>query len=101
VLIDGLARTPGTLLHRTLAGDDWSLDQHLMALAVDALRIANWQRSKDGQKGTRKPKPISPLARRGGRNEQYGKTTADPDEVKAYLGRLRRGELAHLVTESE
>lgn len=98
MLIEALARTPGTLLHRALAGDDWSLDQHMLALAVDALRVANWQRSKDGQRGSRRPKPISPLARKG-RSEQYGKTSADPDDVKAYLARLRSGELAHLVPE--
>lgn len=89
MLIDGLARTPGTLLHRRLAGDDWTFDQHLLAIAVDALRVANWQRSKDGQRGTRRPKPISPLAPR--RGTTYGRTAADPDEVKAYLARLRAG----------
>lgn len=62
MLIGALAKTPGTLLHRKLAGDDWTLDQHLLALAVDAMRIANWQRSKDGSKASKRPKPISPLA---------------------------------------
>jgi hypothetical protein len=70
------------------------LDQHLLAMAVDKLAVANWQRSKDGQKGTRRPKPISPLAK--ARGLQYGKTNADPDEVKAYLARLRSGALEHV-----
>ena len=83
--------TPGTLLNRRLSGDDWSLDQHLLAIVADRLAVANWQRSKDGQKGTRRPKPISPLAKRGG--VRYGKTDRDPDEVKAYLARLREGQL--------
>jgi len=53
--------------------------------------VANWQRSKDGQKGTRRPKPISPLARKGGL--RYGKTERDPDEVKAVLARYRAGQM--------
>lgn len=60
-LILGLAKTPGTLLHRELAGDDWTLDQHLLAVIADRLGAANWQRG--GGKGAR-PKPISPLAQR-------------------------------------
>jgi hypothetical protein len=90
VLIDALAKTPGTLLHRELSGDDWSLDQHLLAIVADAGRLANWQRSKDGQRNRRRPKPISPLAPKRGQ-AQYGGTTADPDEVKAYLARVRSG----------
>lgn len=71
--------------------DDWTLDQHLLAIVADRLAVANWQRSKDGQKGTRRPKPISPLARRPGL--RYGKTDRDPDEVKAMLARYRTGEM--------
>jgi hypothetical protein len=77
------------LLHRRLADDDWTLDQHLLAIAVDRLTAANWQRSKAGQKGTNRPKPISPLAKRG---ISYGRTDRDPEEVKAFLARLRSGE---------
>lgn len=80
--------TPGTLLSRRLSGDDWTLDQHLLALAVDRLAVANWQRSKDGQKGTRRPKPISPLAKRGLR---YGKTDQDPERIKNLLSAYRHG----------
>ena len=79
------------MLYRRLAGDDWSLDQHLLAIVADRLAVANWQRSKDGQKGTRRPKPISPLARKGGL--RYGKTERDPDEVKAVLARYRTGQM--------
>ena len=86
ILIEALVVTPGTLLNRRLSGDDWSLDQHLLAIVADRLAVANWQRSKDGQKGTRRPKPISPLAKRGGL--RYGKTDRDPEDVKAFLRRL-------------
>ena len=91
ILIEALVATPGTLLSRRLSGDDWTLDQHLLAIAADRLAVANWQRSKDGQKGTRRPKPISPLARKGGL--RYGKTERDPDEVKAVLARYRAGQM--------
>lgn len=70
-------------------GDDWSLDQHLLAIVVDRLAIANWQRSKDGQKGSKRPKPISPLAQRGG--TRYGKTDLDPEQAKARLAGYRTG----------
>jgi len=31
-------------------------------MILDQLRVANWLASKDGAKGTNRPKPISPLA---------------------------------------
>jgi hypothetical protein len=95
VLIEALAQTPGTLLQRRLAGDDWTLDQHLLAIAADRLAVANWQRSRSGQKGTNRPKPISPLARRGqSRQNRTGYTDQDPAAVKALLDRYRRGEVS-------
>lgn len=36
----------------------WTDDTHLLAVIADAVIAANWQRSKDGQKGTNKPKPL-------------------------------------------
>jgi hypothetical protein len=36
----------------------WSLTDHLLAAVVDALHVANWQRTSDGAKGRRRPKPI-------------------------------------------
>lgn len=64
----------------------WTLTEHLLALAVDEMRVANWQRSKAGQKGHNRPKPISPLMRR--RGKRIGKTTRRPAEVAALLTRL-------------
>lgn len=86
VLVGALVKTPGTLLHRALSGDDWTLNDHLLALVYDQLAIANWQRSKDGSKGRNKPTPISPLAKRGTRyGGNHGRTD---EEVKAFLARL-------------
>lgn len=36
----------------------WSVTDHLLASIFDAVVIANWQRSGDGQKGKNKPKPL-------------------------------------------
>lgn len=56
-------------------------------MVVDELRIANWQRTKEGRKGTNSPKRISPLAKKPGK--RYGRTNKSPTEVIAVLARLR------------
>lgn len=33
-------------------------------MILDQLRVANWLASKDGAKGTNRPKPLSPLAQK-------------------------------------
>jgi len=75
----------GTALRRVLIADEWNLTEHLLALAVDRLGVLIWQKTKDGQKGRNRPKPISPLAKHG---STYGKTDRSPEEVKAYLARF-------------
>lgn len=77
---------PESMTYRALADDTWTLDQHLLAMVVDQLAVANWQRSKDGSRGRNRPKPISPLAKN--RGTRHGKTTRSPDEVIAHLRRL-------------
>ncbi len=52
----------GSLLARHFGSDGMALNDHLLFLVVDTLRVANWQRSKDGQDGRNMPEPISPLA---------------------------------------
>jgi hypothetical protein len=56
-------------------------------MVLDELRIANWQRSKDGAKGRGRPKRASPLAQPQG-ERRYGKTDRSPEEVAAYLARF-------------
>lgn len=85
MLLRGLLRMPDSLLYQELAEDKWSRGDHLLALIVDQLAIANWQRTKAGAKGRNRPKPISPLARQ---EKRYGKTDRSPEEVKAFLARL-------------
>lgn len=50
---------------------------------VDELRTANWQRSKDGAKGRKRPKPISPLKKTPGLTT--GRTDRSPGEVAELL----------------
>jgi len=74
------------LTAQAAGADGWSRTDHLLAMAVDALRIANWQRGKKGQK---RPKPISPLAR--GKGKRIGRTDRTPAEVAALLARIGPG----------
>jgi hypothetical protein len=43
----------------------WSLQEHLQAITIDELRIANWQRSNDGVKPSKQAKPPTPMTRPG------------------------------------
>lgn len=89
MLIDTLARTPGTLLHGELSDDNWTLDQHLLAIVADRVSMGNWQRQ--GKRGATRPKPISPLSK--ARDVQtFGNTKGrDPAEVAQILHGYRTG----------
>lgn len=89
MLIQALVRTPGTLLSRELTGDDWSLDQHLLAIVADRVALGNWQRQ--GKKGAKKPPPLSPLAKRTYSRRVGQVEGRDPDTVKTLLHRYRTG----------
>ncbi|MDH2392311.1 DUF5361 domain-containing protein [Streptomyces sp. HNM0663] len=71
---------------QVFGGDGHTREQHLLYLAVDELRQANWQRSKDGTKGRNRPKPLSPLARRPGK--RTGRTDLQPAQVQQLLAGL-------------
>lgn len=68
-----------------LGGDGRTVADHLAFLHLDELRVANWQRSKDGQKNRNKPKPVSPLAQKPG--IRTGRTDRTPGEVQRLLAR--------------
>jgi hypothetical protein len=87
VLIDGLPRD--SEMSRRVNGEaaDWSTADHLLAITVDALQIANWQRSKDGATGRNRPSPIPRPGLRTG--DRVGKTSRTPEEVRAYLAQFR------------
>lgn len=79
---------PASLTARAHGGDGWTREQHLVALAVDALRTANWQRTKDGQRNRNRPNPVSPLSRPQGTRYGAKKTTISPEKTRAYLDRI-------------
>lgn len=68
-----------------LGSDGRTLIEHLAYQHLDELRVANWQRTKDGQKGRNKPKPVSPLARKPG--VRTGRTDRSPADVQRLLAR--------------
>ncbi|MFF8879599.1 hypothetical protein [Streptomyces flaveolus] len=75
----------------------YGLQEHLQALTIDELRVANWQRANEGVKPSKQTKPPKPMPRPGvGR----GKDKNHPERVakrKAALERAaeRRRALAH------
>lgn len=77
---------PESAYVRAVHGDEamWGLPEHLMALAIDALNVANWQRSADGAKGRNYPKPIP----RPGVGPQHigGNDPIPIDEMDDWLG---------------
>jgi hypothetical protein len=74
----------------------WRLQEHLLALTIDELRIANWQRQNEGVKESKQTKPPKPMVRPGvGR----GRDKNSPERIakrKAALARAaeRRSALA-------
>ncbi len=59
--IEHLPEGRESALRRSLDPDDktaWSTGEHLLAYIADVLVIANWQRSDDGAKGRKKPRPL-------------------------------------------
>lgn len=76
-----MAADPSTLTSREFGGDDWTPwtpAEQLLALILDELRNANWQRS--GKKSGR-PKPVHPLPvpkRSTGQERSF-------EEIAAYL----------------
>ncbi|MER7833474.1 DUF5361 domain-containing protein [Streptomyces sp. NPDC095602] len=82
-LFEILRQDPTSTTARVLGGDGHTLAEHLQYLLLDELRIANWQRSKDGAKGRNRPKPTSPLAQ--GAGVRIGRTDRSPAEVQALL----------------
>jgi hypothetical protein len=43
----------------------WGLQEHLTALTIDELRIANWQRQNEGVKESKQTRPPKPVPRPG------------------------------------
>jgi hypothetical protein len=85
-LHEALLHDPASVTAQVSGGDGHTRDQHLLFLAVDELRTANWQRTKDGQKNRNRPKPFSPLAKKPGK--RTGRTDRDPAAVMRLLKKV-------------
>lgn len=80
----------------------WDLQAHLLGLAVDELRVANWQRANEGVKRSKQTKPPKPLPRPGtGRGpidknspERIAKRKAARERAAARRSAIARGEIA-------
>lgn len=70
---------------KTHINDGWPLTQQLLASAVDELRVMIWQKTKDGQKGRKPPKPIP---RPGFEDTSKQTFTAKPVSIKEMQKRM-------------
>jgi hypothetical protein len=78
----------------------WRLQEHLQALTIDELRIANWQRQNEGVKESKQTKPPKPMSRPGvgrGRDknspERIAKRKAALTRAAERRSALARGEI--------
>lgn len=89
VLVERLPADSATA--RAMHGEaaDWSLTDHLLASVVDALHVANWQRTEDGAKGRRRPRPLPRPGVSDGRVVTGRGGGMAPDELQARLAEMR------------
>jgi hypothetical protein len=67
----------------------WGLQEHLQALTIDELRVANWQRQNEGLKRSEQSKPPTPVPRPGvGRGRARDKNS--PERVAKRKAALER-----------
>jgi hypothetical protein len=82
-----LTADPTSEFAKAFGSDGYSLDQHLLFMVLDELRIANWLHSRDGEHNRNRPERVSPLAQRieSIGHIPEGRTVED---VKALLARF-------------
>lgn len=68
---------PDSALRRVTEGEGWTRTDHLLALVVDHLAVANWQRQR--KKGSTRPKPLKRPGMKGDR-----KVGADPIPISSF-----------------
>lgn len=87
--MDQLRTRRESALYRALdpEGWDWDRPSSLAALAVDELRVANWQRTEDGHKGKKQPEPIDQPGRRRAKEAE---AVAFQQTAEAWRERMRK-----------
>jgi hypothetical protein len=98
-----IRQLPARARTRLATGDTdglWGLQEHLQALTIDELRIANWQRANEGVKPGKQTKPPKPMPRPGlGRSpdknspERVAKRKAALERAAERRRALARGEI--------
>lgn len=81
---------PGAAVWREHGGPlAWTQAEHFAALQLHAANVANWQRTRAGQKGSNPPKPIEPPK---GRKERDADTERLDAKAQAFLARQKARE---------
>lgn len=65
----------------------WTQAEHFAAAQLHALQVANWQRTKDGQRGSNPPRQLEPPKSRQDRESAASRINA---RAQAFLDRQRR-----------
>lgn len=86
--VRALLADPSTLTAQELGSGGHTATEHLLFVILDALNVANWQRT--GKRSNR-PRPTSPL-RRDHNRSTYGTTDREPAEVIDLLARIAPSE---------
>nr|WSS66730.1 hypothetical protein OG284_36910 [Streptomyces sp. NBC_01177] len=55
----------------------WGLSEHLQALTLDELRVANWQRGNEGVKASKQSKRPTPVDRPGTKSKRADKNSPE------------------------
>lgn len=64
----------------------WTQAEHFAAAQLHAAQVANWQRTKDGQRGASPPQPIEPPKSREDRDAAAKRLDA---RAQAFLARQK------------
>jgi hypothetical protein len=81
---------PGAAVWREHGGPlAWTQAEHFAALQLHAANVANWQRTKAGQKGSNPPQPIEPP--KGRKEREVGSARLDA-KAQAFLARQKARE---------
>ena len=78
---------PGAAVWREHGGPlAWTQAEHFAAAQLHAAQVANWQRTKSGQKGNNPPKPLEPPK---GRKERDADAARLDARAQAFLARQK------------
>lgn len=78
---------PGSAVWREHGGPmAWTQADHFAAAQLHAMNVANWQRTKDGSKGSNPPQPLEPPKSKSDRDKDAARLNA---KAQAFLARQK------------